>query len=69
MNLAVRLLQPRVGQVVCVKLIDSEDCNPEFNESRGGCNIDCEMVMCRGQELTGLPGGLRLLGPACRQSP
>jgi hypothetical protein len=66
MNLAVKLLQPRMGQLVCVKLIDSEDCNPEFNESRGGCNIDCEMVMCRGQQVTQLPRGMQLLGAACR---
>jgi hypothetical protein len=66
MALAVRLQQPRLAQLLCVKLIDREDCNPPFNASRGGCNIDCQMVMCRGQDLLGLPAGVQLAGAACR---
>jgi hypothetical protein len=67
-SLAVRLQLPRLAQLVCVKLLDSEDVSPAFNESRGGCNIDCEVVIMRGQDLGGLVGqrGVRLLGAACR---
>lgn len=66
MSLAVRLQRPRLAQLLCVKLVDSEDCSPEFNESRGGCNVDCELVMVRGQDLVGVvPQGVVLAGAAC----
>jgi hypothetical protein len=67
-SLAVGLQLPRLAQLVCVKLLDSEDVSPAFNDSRGGCNIDCEVVMVRGQDLGGLVGqrGMQLLGAACR---
>jgi hypothetical protein len=64
----VRLQQPRLAQLVCVKLIDSEDCSPGFNAERGGCNVDCELVMCRGQDVGWLPQGVQLLGAACNGS-
>jgi hypothetical protein len=62
--LALRLARPRLASLVCAKLLDSEDRNAAFNAARGGCNIDCALVLCRGQDLWEVPDGLTVLGPS-----
>eukprot|EP00775_Hariotina_reticulata_P007040 gene7040-7254_t len=59
--LYVTLKQPRVGSLVCLRLIDADDRKPSFNAAHGGCNIDVAMVMLRGRPLAPLlPEGLNL---------
>jgi hypothetical protein len=55
------LKQPRIGNLVCMKLVDAEDRKPSFNAAHGGCNIDVQTVVLRGRPLAPLlPKGLHL---------
>uniref|UniRef100_A0A383VQA7 Uncharacterized protein n=1 Tax=Tetradesmus obliquus TaxID=3088 RepID=A0A383VQA7_TETOB len=61
--LAVQLLQPRSANLVCALLLDCEDAKPAFNRSRGGCNIDMQLLMLRGHAVGQLPVGLQMAAP------
>jgi hypothetical protein len=65
--LAVQLQQPRSANLVCALLLDCEDVRAEFNRSRGGCNIDMQLVMLRGIAVGQMPLGLQvgLPGQCC----
>jgi hypothetical protein len=65
--LAVQLQQPRSANLVCALLLDCEDVRPAFNRSRGGCNIDMQLVMLRGFAVGQVPVGLQvgLRGQCC----
>jgi hypothetical protein len=58
--LAVQLQQPRSANLVCALLLDCEDVRPGFNSSRGGCNIDMQLVMLRGFAVGQVPLGLQV---------
>jgi hypothetical protein len=53
--LGVTLRAPRAASVLLVTLVSSEDIRPDFNASRGGCNIDSQLVLLRGQALEDVP--------------
>ncbi|KAF6264520.1 hypothetical protein COO60DRAFT_129552 [Scenedesmus sp. NREL 46B-D3] len=59
--LAVQLQQARSANCVCALLLECEDVQPAFNSSRGGCNIDMQLVMLRGHAVGELPQGLEVV--------